>query len=82
MTQLRRASTSAPQGAGRKGLAHTRPRSVDLDRDRAIGAIKAFYQRKDGVHSYLKTSLSCHVGNGLDLDKIRSPCQVPMRDEG
>lgn len=81
-TQFRRASTSVPQGAGSKGLAHTRPGSVDLDRDRATEPLKHSNQRKDSVHPYLRTSLSCHVGSGLDLDKIRSPRQVQMRDEG
>lgn len=40
--QFIRASTSVHQGEGRKGPVHTRPKSVDSDVERAMGAIKAF----------------------------------------
>lgn len=34
-------------------------------------------QRKDMAYLCLKKSLSSHVSNGLDMDKIRGCCQGP-----
>lgn len=78
-----RASVECAPGRGEEGLCVYQAEECGFgNRDGSGDPLKHSNQRKDVAPLCLKTSPSCHVNNGLAMDKIRSCCQGPDERSG